>query len=125
MARPGTGLVGAAALIFLSAASCAMSEDYIDFAATNPSPRVLLGRPPEKLEFFTSGPPARPHVDVGIFQVWAGDDGFSRCNTTEHMLGVLRSRAASMGCDAVVVFGITYAKPCQKLQATCLAYTEP
>ncbi|HVZ75354.1 MAG TPA: hypothetical protein VHJ20_23415 [Polyangia bacterium] len=58
---------------------------------------------PSQVEVFASGPPARPHDDVAVLdaeQVEGGDD-------TRAFIGALQSRAAELGCDAIVLGGRT------------------
>jgi hypothetical protein len=51
--------------------------------------------PPSNIEVFSSGPPTREHVDVGVIQVLGmGWDDY---------LHQLRDEASRRGCDAVVL----------------------
>jgi hypothetical protein len=76
------------------------------FVPTNPYPHALTPHSPESIEVFTSGPPTRPHVDVGIIHLWGmGWDEYLRD---------LRDEAARRGCDAVVI-GHGF--------STCVVYT--
>jgi hypothetical protein len=60
---------------------------------------------------FSSGPPSRPHADVGIITVSGRDPGFS----------LIRAEAASRGCDAVVV---GYRGEPALPYATCVVYSD-
>jgi hypothetical protein len=87
------------ALVFAAALS-ACTATTVNYSPLNPSPRALSPRPPATVEMFASGPPARPHVDIGIITVEEGDTGES---SPEELLGLLRQDAARQGCDALVV----------------------
>jgi hypothetical protein len=56
------------------------------------------------VDVYSSGPPARPHVDIALLEVGKGDDYASG---TSGMIEMLRQRAAQMGCDGVVIGGMT------------------
>lgn len=75
----------------------------------NASPRPLAPRNPATVELFTSGAPPRPHVDVALFEAEEASS-FSVAGTAE-MLGHLRTRGAQLGCDAVVVGGMSSRDP--------------
>ena len=65
------------------------------FAPTNPYPNAPTPHPPSNIEVFSSGPPTREHVDVGVIHVWGmGWDDY---------LHQLRDEASRRGCDAVVI----------------------
>jgi hypothetical protein len=94
-------------LLAAGAAGCAS----VTFVPTNPPPHPLVSRTPERVEVFSSGPPSRPHADIGIITVDDHDPGFS----------LIRAEAASRGCDAVVVgYRGQYAWP----YATCVVYSD-
>ena len=76
------------------------------FVPTNPYPHASTPHPPSNIEVFSSGPPTREHVDVGVIQVWGmGWDEY---------LHQLRDEASRRGCDAVVI-GHRF--------STCVVYT--
>jgi hypothetical protein len=77
---------------------------WVSATALNPSPRMLSSRSAKSVDVYSSGPPARPHVDVALLEVGKGDDGSSG---TSEMIERLRQKAADMGCDGVVVGGMT------------------
>jgi hypothetical protein len=68
----------------------------------NEPPRPLAAREPGSVEVYSSGPPARPHVDVALLEVKQYDrfDG-----GTPEILANLVMKAAEMGCDGVVIGG--------------------
>jgi hypothetical protein len=77
------------------------------FVATNPYPHAPTPHPPSSVEVFSSGPPAREHVDVGVISMWGrGWDDY---------LHELRVEGSRRGCDAVVI-GNRY--------ATCVVYRD-
>jgi hypothetical protein len=87
----------------------------VNYSALNPSPRALSPRAPASIEVFASGPPARPHVDIGMITVEEGDMGES---SPDELLALLRQNAARQGCDALVV-----SPPSSKTESDFLAYT--
>lgn len=75
----------------------------------NASPRPLAPRDPATVELFTSGAPPRPHVDVALFE--AEESSSFSVEGTPEMLGHLRTRGARLGCDAVVIGGMSSRDP--------------
>lgn len=69
------------------------------YTPLNPSPRELKGRTPAQVEIFSSGPPDRPHVDVGLISVEQGDGD----ETPAGLIDILRGVAAEKGCDALML----------------------
>jgi hypothetical protein len=107
------------------AAGCGTS---IQSTMINPAPHPMQSRPPESVEIYSSGPPQRPYIDVAYLEAeqqsaYSGDD-------TAQFIGHLRERAAAMGCDGVVLGGVTHAaEPTtdihltrKGLTATCVMY---
>ena len=90
------------AIAALALASTAVACGYsTSFTPTNVPPRPLEARPEASVELFTSTPPKRPYVEVGLLS--SQHDGmYSLSSDDEVMLG-LRKKAAQVGCDAVVV----------------------
>lgn len=98
----------------------------------NPAPRPLAARPPESVEVFTSGPPARAYKDLAFFEAQQQSE-FSSDNTREFIIE-MRAEAARRGCDGLVIGGITHEtrgtfldshEPTSNkgLTATCIVYT--
>jgi hypothetical protein len=87
----------------------------VNYSPLNPSPHALAPRPVSSVEVFASGPPDRPHVDVGMITVEEGDVGES---SPQELLALLRQNAANQGCDALVV-----SPPSSRSDADFLAYT--
>jgi hypothetical protein len=102
------------ALVFATLLS-ACTPTAVNYNPLNPSPRALSPRSPASVEMFASGPPDRPHVDVGLITVEEGDTGES---SPQELLGILRQNAARQGCDALVV-----SPPSSKTDSDVLAYT--
>ncbi|HEU0032299.1 MAG TPA: hypothetical protein VFQ53_16825 [Kofleriaceae bacterium] len=69
----------------------------------------MAARPPETVEMFTSGPPARAHVDVALLE--AEESSSLSLDRTPEMLSKLRARGAAMGCDGVVLGGMSSRDP--------------
>jgi len=104
----------------------------------NPAPRPMMSRDPATVELFTSGPPQRAHVDVAFFE--AEETSSFSTDGTPDMLRRLRERGAELGCDAIVVGGMSsrdpgigdaeswlvdHPKGRKGVFATCIAYSEP
>jgi hypothetical protein len=70
------------------------------YTPLNPAPRILVARSPEQVELFSSGPPARPHVDVGLITV---EEGELDVGSPDGLIQMLRSTAAEKGCDGLVI----------------------
>ncbi|HEY1817540.1 MAG TPA: hypothetical protein VGG74_34610 [Kofleriaceae bacterium] len=89
----------------------------------NPPPRPLVAKAPADVELFTSGAPARPHVDVALLWVDSLVD-----RSIGELLTQLRVEGAKKGCDAVVVtnmqiVGYDRGANARIAIATCIAYT--
>jgi len=104
----------------------------------NTPPRAMAARPPESVEMFTSGAPARAHVDVAFIE--AEESSSFSTDGTADMLAKLRKRGADRGCDGIVVGGLSSrdpglndgeswwnddAKARKGVYATCIMYTAP
>jgi hypothetical protein len=121
-------------LALVLAAGCGTS---IQTTPINPSPRAMAPRDPMTVELFTSGPPQRAHIDVAFFEA-EESSSFSMHGTPE-MMNALRQKGAQLGCDAVVVGGVSSRAPGvsdaeawlvenpkarKGVFATCIVYTE-
>jgi len=95
-----------AAFALVVAAGCGTT---IRETVINQPPRAMAARPPESVEMFTSGPPARPHVDVAFIE--AEESSSFSTDGTAAMLTKLRQRGAQRGCDAIVVGGLSSRDP--------------
>ena len=87
-------------------------------------PRPLARRRPEDVELFVVTPPARPHTDIGLYQVTAGVDA----SDSTAMIQRLRAEAAARGCDAIVVTSIDHQASediAPNVQASCVIYNQP
>ena len=84
---------------------CATPNSVV-YSVVNAPPRAFARRSPESVEVFVGKPPVRPYVDVGIFEVYQGDEGDGSRRSTEDMLRTLRLHAALRGCDALQVLGV-------------------
>jgi len=122
-------------LSLLLAVGCGTS---IHATTINPAPHLMSPRPPASVELYTSGPPARAHVDVAFLEA-EEESSFSVAGTPE-MLAKLHERGAQMGCDAVVIGGMSsrapgladveswlvkHPKARKGIYATCIVFTEP
>jgi hypothetical protein len=95
----------AVAACAVAAAGCAVANRVI-YSPINEPPRALAQRDPASVDLFVGKTPARPYVEVGLFEVYQGldDDGVGR--STEDMIGTLRAHGGRRGCDAVQVLGV-------------------
>jgi hypothetical protein len=93
-------------LPLLLAAGCGTS---ITATQVNAPPRPMGPRPAATVEMFTSGAPAKPHVDVALLE--AEEASSLSTHGTAEMLNKLRERGAQMGCDGIVVGGMSSRDP--------------
>jgi hypothetical protein len=122
-------------IVLILAAGCGTS---IRTTAINPAPRPMAARDPATVELLTSGAPQRAHVDVAFIE--AEETSSFSVDETPEMLGELRAKGAQLGCDAVVVGGMSSREPGvgdaeswlvdkpkhrKGVFATCIMYTEP
>jgi hypothetical protein len=91
---------------FLLLAGCSWSR----FVPLTPTPHATVPRTPADIEVFSSGPPTRPHVDVGLMEVWGRE--------YSDIPAALREEGSKHGCDAVVLGS-------RMGSATCVVYGEP
>lgn len=105
---------------------CATPNSVV-YSAVNAPPRPFVRRAPASVEVFVGKPPVRPHVDVGIFEVYQGQDADGVGRSTEDMLRTLRLHAALRGCDALQVMGVELAgKRYERIvRGVCDMYTDP
>jgi len=105
----------------------------ISVTPINPAQRQLRARPPEAVEIFSSGPPPRPHLDIAYLE--AEQETHLSFDNTPEFIAMLRSRAADMGCDGLVLGGLTHDADVaasvvgnvnaskKGITATCIIYT--
>jgi hypothetical protein len=106
--------------LLIAAATVACSP-AIRYTPINASP-AMAPRSPETVDVFSSGPPARAHVDVALIEV---EEPPSRLDTSA-LLDALRARAAEAGCDGVVVTGIAIGRHDHRVMyGTCIRYVAP
>jgi hypothetical protein len=113
----------AAVIVFagLLLAGCPAQVYYTGLLA---APRPLAPRRPEDVELFVVTPPARPHTDIGLYQVTAGIDA----SDATAMIQRLRTEAAARGCDAILVTSIDHQASediAPNVQASCIIYNQP
>jgi hypothetical protein len=80
-------------------AACVTTSSSVQ--PTNPSPRPLSPRPVMSVEVFTASRPSRPFVEVAIINARASSRGDAQRGLVQEM----RSEAARVGCDGIVVNG--------------------
>jgi hypothetical protein len=80
-------------------AACVTTNSSVQ--PTNPSPRPLSPRPVMSVEVFTVSRPSRPFVEVAIIKA----SGSSQGDASKGLVHEMRSEAARVGCDGIVVNG--------------------
>jgi hypothetical protein len=102
------------------------TPNSVTYAAINAPPRAFVRRTPETVDVFVGKPPTRPHVDVGMFEVYQGRDAQGVGRSTEAMFGTLRAHAALRGCDAGQVLGVELAARSygRIVRGVCEIYTD-
>jgi hypothetical protein len=95
--------------ILLAATTATACGTSINHTQINPSPRPMVARPAETVEMFTSGAPQRPHVDVLFIE--AEETSSMSTDRTPEMLNKLRVHAAKLGCDGIVIGGLSSRAP--------------
>jgi hypothetical protein len=96
MARRGPYLL---LVLLLLGCGTSVTETYI-----NGPPPTMAPRGRHSVLVYASGPPVRPHTDVAILEV-SQTHGLNE-QGLDIMIDRLRTRAAQIGCDGVVVGGI-------------------
>jgi len=96
------------------------------YSPVNVPPRAFVRRAPASVDVFLSKPPPRPHVDLGMFEVYQGSNADGSGHSTEDMLTTLRLHAALRGCDAVQVMGVELAgkEESRVVRGVCEMYTD-
>lgn len=87
----------APAVLALLATACGHSLEYVSTQGIGAAPRK---RDPRLVEVLTAGPPQRPFREAGSFEI-EQQSAFSAGSRT--MIAKLQSKAAEIGCDAIVV----------------------
>lgn len=88
-------------------AGCVTTEPAIVYSPVNQPPRAFVRRAPAEVELVLGETTARPHVDVGLFEVYQGQLPDRTWQSTEQMIQDLRTHAALRGCDAIRVWSVT------------------
>ncbi len=103
------------------------TPNAVVYSAVNGPPRAFARRAPASVDVFVGKPPTRPHVDVGLFEVYQGRGDDDTGRSTEDMLGTLRLHAALRGCDALQVLGVELAgrHESRVVRGVCEMYTDP
>jgi hypothetical protein len=72
----------------------------VTYTPLNDPPRRLSPRAPATVEIFLASRPPRPGVEIGLIEI---EEDMPHSGGTPTMVGKLRSRAAQIGCDALIV----------------------
>jgi hypothetical protein len=77
---------------------------------------------------FVGAPPDRPHVNVGVFEVYQGHTESGARRSTSEMLETVKVNSALLGCDAIHVLGIELVgwgrHETRVVRAVCEVYTD-
>ena len=91
--------------MFLTASATAIlgcaTPNAVVYSPVNTPPRAFVRRTPASVEMFVGKPPTRPHVDVGMFEVYQGrrtTAPASRPNRCSPRCGCMRRCAGAMRC---------------------------
>src|SRR5450631_2617492 len=124
--RPGGWLAVMCLTTFAGVFGCA-APNVVVYSAVNAPPRAFARRSPASVDVFVGKPPIRPYVDLGMFEVYQGQDDRGTRHSTEDMLRTLRLHAALRGCDALQVMGVELAGKYQTrvVRGVCEMYTDP
>ncbi|HEX3903673.1 MAG TPA: hypothetical protein VH853_12545 [Polyangia bacterium] len=115
-----TGIV-----IGASVPACVTTQPAVAYSAINVPPRALVRRAPADVDVVLGETPLRPHVDVGLFEVYEGQRPDGTWESTEEMIQKLHLYAALRGCDAVKIFGVTGgAYQLRTVRGGCEMYTD-
>jgi hypothetical protein len=121
-------ILAAFALFAAFVGGCA-TPNKVHYATINAPPHPFVRRDPATVDVFVSKLPARPYVEVGMFQVYQGVDNDGGLLSTEDMIRTLRAHAGLRGCDGVQVLGIDHAPRYKHstreiVQGVCVLYTD-
>src|SRR5258708_2949260 len=90
----------------------------VEFVPINTPPRALMRRPATSVELFTTKPPERSFIEVGLI---TARESFGDKN---ELMDSIKTEAADVGCDAIVLNGDLaggrYIAP--GYRATCIVY---
>jgi hypothetical protein len=100
----------------LAVALVGCAETTVTYTPLNAPPHELAARRPEQVQVFSSTPPERPHVDVGLISVQEGTGGIE---TPATLIWALRKSGGEKGCDALLL-----APPSSSTKPTDLFATE-
>jgi hypothetical protein len=109
-----------------SVLGCATPNTAV-YAVVNSPPRAFARRGAASVDVFIGKPPIRPTVDVGLFEVYQGQEDSGSGQSTEEMLHTIRLHAALRGCDALQILGVEQAGAAygRIVRGVCEMYTDP
>jgi hypothetical protein len=127
-AMPGLPIRGLRWL-FLSLWLGGCADTTLTYTPLNRPPHGLQARRAEQVPVFSSGPPERPHVDIGLISVEEGDGD----ETPASLIERLRQSGAERGCEALVLAApgattrptgptLVGSRSYQVYSATCIVY---
>jgi hypothetical protein len=121
-----TALWGGMMVLAGSTMGCIATPNWIQYTLVNQPPRPLLRRTPESVDVFLDHAPARPHLDVGLFEVRRGLGGDGYYRPVGDAVASLRLHGALRGCDAVAVLDLDQGHRYDGavVRAVCAMYTD-
>jgi len=116
----------ALALLALLIEGCAalLNPALVDYTPIARPPHRLEPRAPDRVEVLVR-PPARPHVEIGLLEAseeTPPPDQKRSSAGTARLTQALRAKAATLGCDALVV---EYLVVRTRLHGVCVVYDSP
>jgi hypothetical protein len=125
MSRAGFAI--AIAVVACGAALGCATPNRVSYAAINAPPRPFVRRTADEVEVTVGKPPARPAVDVGMFEVSEGTNDDGSRKSVRAMIATLREHAALRGCDAVQVLNVDSVgrDGWRVVRGVCEVYTDP
>jgi hypothetical protein len=120
----GGGSAGSAAVLMFGGLLLAGCPAQVYYTGLIAPPRPLAPRRPEDVELLVVTPPARPHTNVGLYQIIAGSDA----DDSRAMIQRLRAEAGARGCDAILITSIDNQSSkytASNIQASCIVYNQP
>jgi hypothetical protein len=122
MMNQGNGRTVGLIAVLATTAVVAGCQATVYYTQLLPPPRPMVPHRVQDVQVLVVTPPAAPHVDVGLLQVTTGDGA----RTSTEMVARLRTDAATLGCDAILITGIEHQAPGRNgrpsMQASCIVY---
>ena len=99
--------------------------NMVMYTETSQPPRALPPRAVGSVQVFTLTPPPQPHTVIGIIQA-SPPTAFPADGSVHGLLASARTRAAQLGCDAILISSIDQGwgrHQSTSVQAGCVVFT--